>query len=79
MLRIILMLLALIVLAAAVLVWLGVINLNVTQEARLPSGGQMPEVQLKVNPVEVNVEPRNVQVPVPVIRPVNEQAPANAQ
>ncbi len=55
MLRLLLMILALIVLLAVVLVWLGVIN--------IPPGGNRVEVQ----PVNISVEQRNVTVPVPVV------------
>jgi uncharacterized lipoprotein NlpE involved in copper resistance len=68
MVRFLLMALAVIVLIAAVLVWLGVINLTAN------SGG----VNATVSPVEVGVETRNVAVPVPVVRPADGAAPANA-
>jgi hypothetical protein len=65
MLRLLLMILALIVLLAVVLVWLGVIN--------IPAGGNRVEVQ----PVNVSLETRNVAVPVPVVQRPSEAAPAN--
>jgi len=72
MLRLLLMILALIVLLAVVLVWLGVIN--------IPPGGTRVEVQ----PVNISVERRdvNVSVPVPVVeRPgeANQALPANTR
>ena len=70
MLRLLLMILALIVLLAVVLVWLGVIN--------IPQGGNRIEVQ----PVNISVEQRNVTVPVPVVeRPAdaNQAQPAPQQ
>ena len=65
MLRLLLMILALIVLLAVVLVWLGVIN--------IPQGGNRIEVQ----PVNISVEQRNVTVPVPVVERPGEAVPAN--
>ena len=65
MLRLLLMILALIVLLAVVLVWLGVIN--------IPPGGNRVEVQ----PVNISVEQRNVTVPVPVVERPGEAVPAN--
>lgn len=65
MLRLLLMVLALIVLLAVVLVWLGVIN--------IPPGGNRVEVQ----PVNVSLETRNVALPVPVVERPGEAAPAN--
>ena len=65
MLRILLMILALVVLLAVVLVWLGVIN--------IPQGGNRIEVQ----PVNISVEQRNVTVPVPVVERPAEGAAAN--
>lgn len=65
MLRLLLMILALVVLLAVVLVWLGVIN--------IPQGGNRIEVQ----PVNISVEQRNVVVPVPVVERPGEAAPAN--
>ena len=65
MLRVLLMILALVVLLAVVLVWLGVIN--------IPQGGNRIEVQ----PVNISVEQRNVTMPVPVVERPGEAAPAN--
>ena len=65
MLRLLLMILALIVLLAVVLVWLGVIT--------IPPGGNRVEVQ----PVNVSLEQRNVTLPVPVVERPGEAAPAN--
>ena len=65
MLRLLLMILALVVLLAVVLVWLGVIN--------IPQGGNRIEVQ----PVNISVEQRNVTMPVPVVERPGEAAPAN--
>lgn len=65
MLRLLLMILALVVLLAVVLVWLGVIN--------IPREGNRIEVQ----PVNISVEPRNLTVPVPVVERPAEGAPAN--
>ena len=65
MLRLLLMILALVVLLAVVLVWLGVIN--------IPQGGNRIEVQ----PVNISVEQRNVVVPVPVVERPGEAVPAN--
>ena len=67
MLRLLLMILALLVLLAVVLVWMGAIDLQKTDSG----------VNVSVNPVEVGVEPRNVTVPVPVIERPGEAAPAN--
>ncbi len=62
--RLVLIILAFIVLLALILVWLGVITIP-------QSGGGV-----QVNPVEVKMETRNVQVQVPVVGTANPQ-PAN--
>jgi len=66
MLRAILMLLALIILIAIALVWMGVIH--------WPGAGQPVEVR----PAEVRMETRQVNVQVPVVATPGDQAPANA-
>jgi Flp pilus assembly protein CpaB len=64
--RLILSILVLLVLAAIVAVWLGVIDLNQTQQAKAPaiSAGQAPAYEVKVNPLNVGTTTTNVQVPV---------------
>jgi hypothetical protein len=61
--RTILLVLALVVLIAIGLVWMGVINLQPTAD-----GG----VRATVNPVEMTTETRTVNVQVPVVRTVPE-------
>jgi hypothetical protein len=57
MLRALLLIIALLILAAIVAVWLGLVDLNQTQEA------QAPKFEVKVNPVEVGTTTANVQAP----------------
>lgn len=59
MLRAILLLVALIILLVIGAVWLGLIDLNQTQNA------QAPKFEVKVNPVTVGTTTTNVQVEVP--------------
>ena len=63
--RPILLILAFVVLIAAVLVWIGVINMSGTNG------------RVQVNPVEVKMETRNVQVQVPVVGAAQPNPPAN--
>ncbi|HEX6375615.1 MAG TPA: hypothetical protein VFZ91_07825 [Allosphingosinicella sp.] len=57
MLRAVLMIVALLILVAIGAVWLGLVDLNQTQEA------QAPKFEVKVNPVEVGTTTTNVQAP----------------
>jgi cytochrome oxidase Cu insertion factor (SCO1/SenC/PrrC family) len=59
MLRAILLLVALLILLVIGAVWLGLIDLNQTQNA------QAPKFEVKVNPVTVGTTTTNVQVEVP--------------
>jgi cytochrome oxidase Cu insertion factor (SCO1/SenC/PrrC family) len=59
MLRAVLLLVALLILLAIGAVWLGLLDLNQTQNA------QAPKFEVKVNPVEVGTTTKNVQVEVP--------------
>ncbi len=69
MLRAVLLLVALIILLVIGAVWLGLIDLNQTQNA------QAPKFEVKVNPVEVGTTTKNVQVEVPRVSVVGgEQA-----
>jgi cytochrome oxidase Cu insertion factor (SCO1/SenC/PrrC family) len=72
MLRAILILVALLILLAIGAVWLGLIDLNQTQQA------QAPAFEVKVNPVEVGTTTKNVQVEVPSVK-VGDGEPANSQ
>ena len=66
MLRAILILLLLAILVAIGLFASGYLNINQTREARAPAiaVGQTPAFNVNVQPIEVNTETRNVQVPV---------------
>lgn len=68
MLRAILILVALLILLAIGAVWLGLVDLNQTQQA------QAPAFEVKVNPVEVGTTTKNVQVEVPSVKVGGEQA-----
>ena len=57
MLRAVLMLVALLILLAIGAVWLGLVDLNQTQQA------QAPAFEVKVNPVNVGTTTANVQAP----------------
>jgi hypothetical protein len=57
MLRAVLMLIALLILLVIGAVWLGLIDLNQTQQA------QAPKFEVKVNPVNVGTTTTNVQAP----------------
>jgi cytochrome oxidase Cu insertion factor (SCO1/SenC/PrrC family) len=59
MLRAVLLLVALVILLVIGAVWLGLLDLNQTQNA------QAPRFQVKVNPVEMGTTTKNVQVEVP--------------
>ncbi|HEX8467825.1 MAG TPA: hypothetical protein VF620_08480 [Allosphingosinicella sp.] len=59
MLRAVLLLVALVILLVIGAVWLGLLDLNQTQNA------QAPRFEVKVNPVEVGTTTKNVQVEVP--------------
>jgi hypothetical protein len=72
MLRAILILVALLILLAIGAVWLGLIDLNQTQQA------QAPQFEVKVNPVEVGTTTKNVQVEVPSVT-VGDGEAANKQ
>jgi cytochrome oxidase Cu insertion factor (SCO1/SenC/PrrC family) len=61
MLRAVLLLVALLVLLLIGAVWLGLVDLNQTQNA------QAPKFEVKVNPVEVGTTTTNVQVEVPSV------------
>ena len=61
MLRAVLMLVALLILLAIGAVWLGLVDLNQTQQA------QAPAFEVKVNPVNVGTTTTNVQVEVPSV------------
>ena len=61
MLRAILLIVALIVLLVIGAVWLGLVDLNQTQNA------QAPKFEVKVNPVEVGTTTKNVQFEVPSV------------
>ena len=61
MLRAILLIVALIILLAIGAVWLGLLDLNQTQNA------QAPKFEVKVNPVEVGTTTKNVQIEVPSV------------
>ncbi|HET9640506.1 MAG TPA: hypothetical protein VFP12_15005 [Allosphingosinicella sp.] len=69
MLRAVLLLVALIVLLVIGAVWLGLLDLNQTQNA------QAPKFEVKVNPVTVGTTTTNVQIEVPRVEVGgNEQA-----
>jgi cytochrome oxidase Cu insertion factor (SCO1/SenC/PrrC family) len=57
MLRAVLMIVALLILLAIGAVWLGLVDLNQTQQA------QAPKFEVKVNPVNVGTTTTNVQAP----------------
>ena len=57
MLRAVLMIVALLILVAIGAVWLGLVDLNQTQNA------QAPKFEVKVNPVQVGTTTTNVQTP----------------
>ena len=57
MLRAVLMIVALLILVAIGAVWLGLVDLNQTQQA------QAPKFEVKVNPVEVGTTTANIQTP----------------
>ncbi|MEA3051763.1 MAG: hypothetical protein QOG72_666 [Sphingomonadales bacterium] len=57
MLRSILLIVALLILALIVAVWLGLVDLNQTQTA------QAPKFEVKVNPVQVGTTTANIQTP----------------
>ncbi|HEX8625799.1 MAG TPA: hypothetical protein VF782_12080 [Allosphingosinicella sp.] len=61
MLRAILLIVALIILLAIGAVWLGLLDLNQTQNA------QAPKFEVKVNPVEVGTTTKNVQIELPSV------------
>ena len=61
MLRAILLIVALIILLGIGAVWLGLLDLNQTQNA------QAPRFEVKVNPVEVGTTTKNVQIEVPSV------------
>ena len=69
MLRKLLLVLALIVLAGIGLVWANVIDINWNRQAESP-------VEIRVNPVEVGTEKREVETPTIRVRDSNEAAPA---
>ena len=69
MLRAVLMIVALLILLVIGAVWLGLVNLNQTQNA------QAPKFEVKVNPVEVGTTTKNVQIEVPSVRKVFSSAP----
>jgi cytochrome oxidase Cu insertion factor (SCO1/SenC/PrrC family) len=62
MLRAVLLIVALIILLVIGAVWLGLIDLNQTQNA------QAPKFEVKVNPVEVGTTTKNVQLEVPSVK-----------
>ena len=72
MLRAVLMLVALLILLAIGAVWLGLVDLNQTQQA------QAPAFEVKVNPVNVGTTTTNVQVEVPSVT-VGDGEQANKQ
>ena len=59
MLRAVLLIVALLILLVIGAVWLGLLDLNQTQNA------QAPQFEVKVNPIEVGTTTKNVQVEVP--------------
>jgi hypothetical protein len=72
MLRAVLLIVALIVLLVIGAVWLGLLDLNQTQNA------QAPKFEVKVNPVTVGTTTTNVQVEVPRVE-IGGNEQANAQ
>jgi hypothetical protein len=72
MLRAVLLLVALIVLLVIGAVWLGLLDLNQTQNA------QAPKFEVKVNPVTVGTTTTNVQIEVPRVE-VGGNVQANQQ
>jgi cytochrome oxidase Cu insertion factor (SCO1/SenC/PrrC family) len=72
MLRAVLLIVALLILLVIGAVWLGLIDLNQTQNA------QAPRFEVKVNPVTVGTTTTNVQVEVPSVQ-VGDGQPANRQ
>jgi cytochrome oxidase Cu insertion factor (SCO1/SenC/PrrC family) len=82
MLRAILLIVALLILLVIGAVWLGLLDLNQTQNAQAPrfevnqtQEAQAPKFEVKVNPVEVGTTTKNVQIEVPSVSVgVSEQA-----
>lgn len=72
MLRAVLLLVALLILLGIGAVWLGLVDLNQTQNA------QAPKFEVKVNPVTVGTTTTNVQIEVPKVQ-VGDGEQANAQ
>ncbi|MGZ8285641.1 MAG: hypothetical protein ACXW27_05440 [Allosphingosinicella sp.] len=72
MLRAVLLLVALLILLVIGAVWLGLLDLNQTQNA------QAPKFEVKVNPVTVGTTTTNVQLEVPRVE-VGGGEPANQQ
>ena len=73
MLRAVLMLVALLILLLIGAVWLGLVDLNQTQNA------QAPKFEVKVNPVTVGTTTTNVQLEVPRVQVGDGNAQANQQ
>ena len=73
MLRAILLIVALVILLAIGAVWLGLLDLNQTQNA------QAPKFEVKVNPVEVGTTTKNVQIEVPSVSVGGGNEQANQQ
>ncbi|MET1111350.1 MAG: hypothetical protein ABWX67_07490 [Allosphingosinicella sp.] len=73
MLRAVLLLVALIILLGIGAVWLGLVDLNQTQNA------QAPKFEVKVNPVTVGTTTTNVQLEVPRVQVGDGNVQANAQ
>ncbi|HYJ84217.1 MAG TPA: hypothetical protein VEW26_15395 [Allosphingosinicella sp.] len=73
MVRAVLLLVALIILLGIGAVWLGLVDLNQTQNA------QAPKFEVKVNPVTVGTTTTNVQVEVPRVQVGDGNVQANQQ